>query len=128
MPPVYPHCYLKVNTIMEVARAAGLRTAWSDKHAAYEVFNGNSGAAVQDYFTPEINSNAPFTTSTTGDWTTNNAFTMQYDSYKVQAVINWINGFDHSGATRRGTLAIFGDGLDRGEAADLQWPDRWLSR
>src|SRR5262249_10972501 len=29
--PVYPHQYLKVNTIFEVARAAGLRTAWSDK-------------------------------------------------------------------------------------------------
>src|SRR5205807_3750927 len=30
--PVYPHSYLKVNTIFEVARTAGLRTAWSDKH------------------------------------------------------------------------------------------------
>src|SRR5215472_349581 len=28
--PVYPNDYLKVNTIFEVARAAGLRTAWSD--------------------------------------------------------------------------------------------------
>src|SRR5262249_38860102 len=28
--PVYPHQYLRVNTIFEVARAAGLRTAWSD--------------------------------------------------------------------------------------------------
>ena len=27
--PVYPHQYLKVNTIFEVARAHGLRTAWS---------------------------------------------------------------------------------------------------
>jgi hypothetical protein len=27
--PVYPHQYLRVNTIFEVARAAGLRTAWS---------------------------------------------------------------------------------------------------
>jgi len=32
--PVFPHQYLKVNTIFEVARAAGLRTAWSDKHPA----------------------------------------------------------------------------------------------
>src|SRR4030081_2409784 len=93
---------------MEVARAAGLRTAWSDKHAAYELFNGNSGTGVQDYFTPEINSNAPLTTSTANDWTTDNALTMQYDSYKVQAVINWINGFDHSGASRPGTPALFG--------------------
>ena len=26
--PVYPNQYLRVNTIFEVARAAGLRTAW----------------------------------------------------------------------------------------------------
>jgi hypothetical protein len=57
--PVYPHSYLKVNTIFEVARAAGLRTAWSDKHPAYEILNGPSGTGVQDLFTPEINSDAP---------------------------------------------------------------------
>jgi hypothetical protein len=106
--PVYPHQYINVNTIMEVARAAGLRTAWSDKHATYEVFNGNSGTGVQDYFTPEINSNAPLTTSTTNDWTTNNALTRQYDSYKVQAVLNWIDGFNHSKTAHPGTPAIFG--------------------
>ena len=38
--PVYPHSYLRVNTIFEVARAAGLRTAWSDKHPAYEILDG----------------------------------------------------------------------------------------
>jgi hypothetical protein len=27
--PVYPHSYLRVNTVFEVARQAGLRTAWS---------------------------------------------------------------------------------------------------
>ena len=105
--PVYPHSYLRVNTIFEVARAAGLRTAWSDKHVAYEVANGPSGAGVQDLFAPEINSNAP-TIASGVDWTTNNALTQQYDSYKVQAVINEINGFDHSGTTRVGVPAIFG--------------------
>ena len=54
--PVYPHQYLKVNTVFEVARADGLRTAWSDKHPAYEILNGPSGTGVQDLFTPEINS------------------------------------------------------------------------
>jgi len=105
--PVYPHSYLKVNTVFEVARAAGLRTAWSDKHAAYEVLNGPSGAGIQDLFTPEINSNAP-TLGSSNDWTTDNALTMQYDSYKVQAVINEINGYDHSGSTVVGTPSIFG--------------------
>ncbi len=30
--PVYPHDFLKVNTLFEVVRAAGGYTAWSDKH------------------------------------------------------------------------------------------------
>jgi hypothetical protein len=41
--PVYPHQFLKVNTIYEVAHAAGLRTAVSDKHPSYEILNGPSG-------------------------------------------------------------------------------------
>ncbi len=89
--PVYPHQYIQVNTVFEVARAAGLRTAWSDKHAAYEILNGPSGAGVQVLFAPEINSDAPVSGSS-NDWTTDNALTMQYDSYKVRAVINEING------------------------------------
>jgi hypothetical protein len=105
--PVYPHSYLKVNTIFEVARAYGLRTAWSDKHPAYEILNGPSGTGVQDLFTPEINSDAP-TLGSSIDWTKDNALTQQYDSYKVQSVIDEINGFDHSGTSKVGTPAIFG--------------------
>src|SRR5258705_3966021 len=56
--PIYPNQYLKVNTIFNVARQAGLRTAWSDKHPAYLTLSGPSGNGVQDYFTPEINSQA----------------------------------------------------------------------
>ena len=33
---------------------------------------------------------------------------MQYDGYKVQAILNEIDGFDHSGTHRVGTPAIFG--------------------
>ncbi len=104
--PVYPHQYLKVNTIFEVAKSAGLTTAWSDKHPAYEILNGPSGTGVDDLFTPEINSNAaaPFT----GDWTTDNAATQQYDGYKVQAVVNEIDGKDHSGTKAAAVPAIFG--------------------
>jgi len=105
--PVYPHQYLKVNTIFEVARAAGLRTAWSDKHVAYEVLNGPSGTGIQDLFAPEINSDAP-TAGSPNDWTTDNALTMQYDGYKVQAVLNEIDGYDHGRSTKVGTPAIFG--------------------
>ena len=109
--PIYPNQYLQVNTIFNVARAHGLRTAWSDKHPAYQMFNGPSGTngphgtGVQDYFTPEINSAA---TSSGADWTTDNALTMQYDSYKVQAILNEIDGYDHSRSNHVGVPAIFG--------------------
>jgi hypothetical protein len=105
--PIYPHSYLKVNTIFEVARAAGLRTAWSDKHPAYEILNGPSGTGVQDLFTPEINSDAP-TLGSPIDWTKDNSLTQQYDGYKVQAVVNEIDGFDHGGTAHVGVPAIFG--------------------
>jgi hypothetical protein len=101
--PVQPNQYLKVNTVFEVARAAGLRTAWSDKHPAYAILNGPSGTGIQDLFTPEINSSVG-----SGDWTTDNQATRQYDHYKVLAVRNEIDGYDHSGTTRVGTPAIFG--------------------
>jgi hypothetical protein len=103
--PVYPHDYLRVNTVFEVARAHGLRTAWSDKHPAYEILNGPSGAGVQDLFTPEINSVAD---STGDDWTTDNLLTQEYDSTKVAAVLNELSGFDHSGTHRVGVPAILG--------------------
>ena len=125
--PILPSQYLKVNTIFNVAREHGLRTAWSDKHPAYQMFSGPSGDGVQDYFTPEINSVA---TSSGGDWTTDNALTMQYDSYKVQAILNEINGFDHSGTSKVGVPAIFGmnfpDRLHRPEAARVRRPGRRL--
>ncbi|GAX45496.1 type I phosphodiesterase/nucleotide pyrophosphatase [Tolypothrix sp. NIES-4075] len=66
--PVYPNQYLKVNTIFDVASAAGLRTAWSDKHpAAYTILAGPSSdptkfnfatgqvGSISDYSSLEIN-------------------------------------------------------------------------
>jgi hypothetical protein len=105
--PMYPNQYLKVNTIFEVARQHNLRTAWSDKHPAYLALSGPSGTGVQDYFTPEINSQA-IGFPAGQDWTKDNAATMQYDTYKVQAVLNEIDGFDHSGTQHVGVPAIFG--------------------
>jgi Type I phosphodiesterase / nucleotide pyrophosphatase len=108
--PIYPNQYLKVNTIFNVAHNHGLRTAWSDKHPAYQMFDGPSGNGVDDFFTPEINSQAlPASQWGVGnDWTKDNAATMQYDSYKVQAILNEIDGYDHSGAHHVSTPAIFG--------------------
>ena len=105
--PVYPHSYLKVNTVFDVARKAGLRTAWSDKHVAYEILDGPSGDGIQDLFAPEINSQA-IGYPTGQDWTKDNAATEQYDAYKVKAVLNEIDGRDHSGAHKTGVPAVFG--------------------
>jgi hypothetical protein len=105
--PVYPHSYLLANTVFEVAQSAGLRTAWSDKHAAYDILNGPTGTGIDDLFTPEINSDA--TGYPAGDdWTKDNKATEQYDSYKVQAVLNEIDGFDHQRTHRVGTPSVFG--------------------
>jgi hypothetical protein len=105
--PVYPHSYLQANTVFEVAQNAGLRTAWSDKHAAYEILNGPTGTGIDDLFTPEINSDA--TGYPAGDdWTSDNKATEQYDSYKVQAVLNEIDGYNHQRTNRVGTPSIFG--------------------
>jgi hypothetical protein len=54
--PVYPHQYIRVNTIFEVVKAAGGYTAWPDKHQSYELVKGPSGKGVDDYYVPEINS------------------------------------------------------------------------
>jgi hypothetical protein len=103
--PVLPHGYLKANTIFEVAKAAGLGTAWSDKHAAYDILNGPSGTGIDDLFTPEINSNAD---AAGNDWTAVNAYTQQYDHYRTEAVLNEITGHDHSGTRNVRTPAIYG--------------------
>ena len=102
---IYPHQYLKVNTIFEVAKANGLHTAWIDKHAAYEILGGPSGNGIDDLFTPEINSDAGVSG---GDWTKINSLTQMYDDFKVKALLNEINGFDHSGKTKAGLPSIFG--------------------
>jgi hypothetical protein len=105
--PLLPHQFIGVNTIFEVAKQHNLRTAWSDKHAAYEILAGPSGKGLDDLFTPEINSNA-LGYPAGNDWTTINSATQQYDGYKAQAVLNEIDGFDHSHTTKVGTPAIFG--------------------
>lgn len=54
---VYPHNFVRVNTLFEVVKKNGGYTAWTDKHAAYEILNGPSGHGLDDCYGPEINSN-----------------------------------------------------------------------
>jgi hypothetical protein len=97
--PVYPHDYIRVNNIFEVIKHSGGRTAWSDKHPAYEFLNGPSGKGVDDLFTPEIRliSKARSIPKTE-----------DYDDTKVAAILNEIDGNDHSGAQQVGVPEIFG--------------------
>src|ERR1700730_5562011 len=94
--PVYPHSFLRVNTIFEVTHSAGMRTAWIDKDPSYEMVSGPSGMGVDDLFTPEI-----------GSATKDVKALEAYDNVKVQAVLNEIDGQDHSGKVSVGP-ALFG--------------------
>ncbi len=95
--PVYPHSYLRVDTIFEAIRRAGGYTAWSDKHPAYDLVNGPSGAGVDDLYDPEI-------AATDGT----EPGTQAYDALKVAAVINEIHGRTHDGAARAPVPNILG--------------------
>ncbi len=128
--PVYPWNFIRTNTIYGVAHKAGMYTAWSDKHAVYALVSGPTGTAlpsnVDDYYSPEVNSNqivlpgiktaAPAGKSfdcgklvpNGGDWTTDFDAIKCYDQLKVNAVVNWINGKTHLGASNAPVPAIFG--------------------
>ncbi|MCL2542827.1 MAG: alkaline phosphatase family protein [Nocardioidaceae bacterium] len=112
--PITPWDYLGDNTVFQVVHKAGLRTAWSDKHAVYMSFEGpgSDGKSIDDYFGPEIDSQAVEPNGTPypqdSDWAHIEAATKQYDGYKVHAILNEIDGKDHSGTTQVGTPSIFG--------------------
>ena len=140
--PVWPHNFVRTNTIFEVIHRHHMRTAWSDKHAAYDIINGNDpdnepanapGTNVDDFFAPEINSDLSATNvnlvatlglhstapnpatdpscpgpSCGSDFTSSIDGVEFYDGIKVQAILNEINGFDHTGTRDLGTPAIFG--------------------
>ncbi|HWX94041.1 MAG TPA: alkaline phosphatase family protein, partial [Terriglobales bacterium] len=125
--PVYPWNFVRTNTIYGVIHAAGLFTAWSDKHPVYAVVSGPTGTSspsnVDDYYAPEVNSNQtntlPVTTAGNnfncltlvpngGDWTTDFQAIQCYDQLKVNAVVNWIKGRNHLGTASAPVPAILG--------------------
>ena len=126
--PVYAWNFIRTNSIYGVIHAAGGYTAWSDKHAAYAAVNGHTNGAtptnVDDYYSPEVNSNIialPAGTKTAsgddcssiidptgGDWTTSFVEIRCYDQLKVNAVLNWIKGKTHLGGTKAPVPVVFG--------------------
>jgi len=100
--PLYPHDAIRANTIFEVVRAAGGRTAWADKHPAYDLVNGPSGHGVDDLYTPEITNVNGF------DATGSVVCTVENDQKKVAAILNEIHGRRHDGTGGHGAPTVFG--------------------
>jgi hypothetical protein len=122
--PVYPHQFIRVNTMFEVVHQAGGYTAWSDKHQSYELVKGPSGKGVDDYYAPEINSipvplpqvslvkcdPLPDQTQVSSDsaWADSFANIQCYDALKAQAIISEIDGRTHDGSKRAQVPDVFG--------------------
>lgn len=102
--PVYPHNYLRVNTVFEVVKSAGGRTAYCEKHLSYEIAHGPSGQGVDDFFAPEIAANNEFGVSITKSVPATKA----YDDIKVRAVLAQIHGYDHTSNQLAGVPTLFG--------------------
>ena len=125
--PVWPHSFVRVNTVFGVLHRHGMRTAWSDKHPSYDLINGAGGPTdgpgtnVDDFFAPEINSpvsaaNVALVTGTPPPGLVNPAIDFTgsiqavqfYDGIKVATTLNQIRGFDHTGTKHVGVPALFG--------------------
>ncbi len=124
--PVWPWQFVRANSIFSVIHQAGGFAAWSDKHPAYSsVASGIGPQALDDFYAPEINSNVvnlPGVSTPTGvscavvrdpgsdltAWTNSFKNIQCYDTLKVDAVLNWIDGKDHLGQHTTKVPTIFG--------------------
>ncbi len=123
--PVWPWNFVRTNTIFGVIHKAGGYTAWSDKHPAYSSVSGpGDGTNVDDYYSPEINSTVvalpgivtplgmacdPIPDpSQTGAYTDSFQNIQCYDTLKVNAILNEIDGKTHNGKSAAPVPAVFG--------------------
>ncbi len=124
--PVWPWDFVRANSIFSVIHGAGGYTAWSDKHPAYSsVASGMGPVALDDFYAPEINSNVialPKVVTPLGAacdpirdpgsdltaWTNSFQNIQCYDTLKVNAVLNWIDGKSHLGTKQTQVPTIFG--------------------
>lgn len=112
--PVYPWNFIRTNTAFGVIHAAGGYTAWIDKHPSYSFVGGPGGTGLDDYYSPEVDSNVvalPGVKTLEGNpcdpirdplgesaWNSSFANIQCYDAIKVYALLNQIAGKTHSGA------------------------------
>lgn len=127
--PVYPHNFIRTNTIFGVVHDAGGYTAWEDKHPAYVAVAGpGDGSNLDDFYGPEINSDSanfiPLHTMPSDvscsplpdqqgvaahdDYTGSFQNIQCYDSLKVQGILNQIDGKSHDGSASAPVPQIFG--------------------
>jgi hypothetical protein len=123
--PVFPWEFVRSNSIFSVIHQAGGYTAWSDKHPAYSsVASGLGPVALDDFYAPEINSTVialPGVMTPTGiscatirdpgsdvtSWTNSFQNIQCYDTLKVDAILNEIDGKNHLGKSAE-VPTIFG--------------------
>jgi hypothetical protein len=124
--PVFPWEFVRANSIFSVIHQAGGYAAWSDKHPAYSsVASGIGPSALDDFYAPEINSNViglPGVKTPTGiscatildpgsdltAWTNSFQSIQCYDTLKVNAILNEIDGKNHLGTRKTQVPNIFG--------------------
>jgi len=124
--PVFPWEFVRANSIFSIIHQAGGFTAWSDKHPAYvSVASGQGPSALDDFYSPEINSQViglPRVTTPTGiscatvrdpgsdlsAWTNSFQNIQCYDTLKVDAILNEIDGRNHLGTKNTRVPTIFG--------------------
>src|ERR1700735_4194415 len=124
--PVWPWDFVRANSIFSVIHQAGGYTAWSDKHPAYSsVASGLGPIALDDFYSPEINSTVialPHVTTPLGAscnpirdpgsdltaWTNSFQNIQCYDTLKVNAILNEIDGKNHLGTKQTQVPTIFG--------------------
>ncbi|GAB5589529.1 hypothetical protein Unana1_04429 [Umbelopsis nana] len=86
---VWPHQYSRVNNIFEVAKKAGLRTAYADKHLSYDIVRGPSGKGLDELYVPEVAATEFTGINGTEAW----------DNLHTQALINWMNNKSANGTS-----------------------------
>ena len=124
--PVFPWEFVRANSIFSVIHKNGGYAAWSDKHPAYSsVASGIGPSALDDFYAPEINSNVialPAVQTPTGlscstipdpgsdltAWTNSFQNIECYDTLKVNAILNEIDGKDHLGLKKTRVPTVFG--------------------
>jgi hypothetical protein len=124
--PVMPWDFVRANSIFSVIHQAGGYAAWSDKHPAYSsAASGIGPSALDDFYAPEINSvviSLPGVTTPTGiscatirdpgsdltAWTNSFQNIQCYDTLKVDAILNEIDGKNHLGTKKTKVPTIFG--------------------